>query len=183
MGCEQQSKPSTPPASQTALQFVERAVVPATASDEAVVSLRTLNTSPVDARVVSIKPEADGELNVRYIGYSTCRGGCVGTGLWNDEETKALVAKGLEGTLPFDLPSLGRLQSGDQKPKFLVFSLRPAPESRALGQRCLRLHSVTVTLADGSRMKMTEPDGSWIAGIQLPEPRPANYLECSSASR
>lgn len=181
MGCEKSESP-TPSAAPRPLRFVERVTVPVTPEDEAVVSLQLLNTSRRDLRVVSITPQADDQLSVRYVGYSTCKNGCSGAGVL-DEETKALVEKGLEGTLPIDVPGIDKLESEERKPYFLIFALaaKPGNGALALKQRCLRVHAAMITLADGTRMKMAEPDGSWIAGIHLPEPLPSGYRDCSES--
>lgn len=139
----------------------------------AVFSVGTENESDKTIRIVRLEPVADEGLHVEYLGHATCRRGCAGAQNWIGD-TPAQVRRGLEGFLPITLRAGERQES-------LTFRLTAIDPHgvETLKTRCLRLRAVKVWLEDGSVAVMrSSANEFFLAGIEPPEPRPNDYLDC-----
>ena len=144
----------------------------------AVFSLSLTNATERQLEIVSVAPVSDEGLEVEYIGYSSCRRGCVGTGFWTPE-TEEQVERGLNGTLPVPVRSDRVEREGQPPPVELVFVLRvPAADGAdALERGCLRLLGIDAELADGTSIPIASPSGPFVAAVRAPD-RPAGYVDC-----
>lgn len=113
----------------------------------------------------------DSELQVTYIGFSTCARGCIGAGDWN-EATARQVQAGLDGRYPVKLLSQAHNLS-------LVFRLETPTDTgrRALAKRCLTFGGGVATLQDGTRVFVTTPNATPVGGLRWTGAA-AGYLDC-----
>lgn len=126
---------------------------------EAVMSFSLASDVDRELEIVSIKPVTDDGLEVEYIGFSSCRRGCAGTGLWTAEKREQ-VEDGLEGTLPVAVPA-------EEAAPHLTFVLRvpSAAGVAALEEGCLRLLGIDVELHDGTSIFIAGLDGDYVAAL------------------
>jgi hypothetical protein len=137
---------------------------------DAVLTISIVNRTDDALTITSLTPVADPGLRVEYLGYSSCRRGCPGAVLWN-EETEQLVRQGVEGRLPLRVdpsPSLS-----------LEFRLGVDPSGlERFKTGCLRMTAAQAQLDDGRVLTVTNASTGWAAAIQLAEPRPSGYNDC-----
>ena len=144
----------------------------------AVMSLALANNTDQTLEIVGIEPATDDGLEVEYIGYSSCRRGCVGTGFWT-AETEAQVERGLDGTYPVPVPSNRDLSDDGPPSAHLVFRFGVPTEAgvAALERGCLRLHGVSLELSDGQSVSVGESGESFVAALRIEEDR-EGYVGC-----
>lgn len=133
----------------------------------AVMSLALANSTDRTLEVVGVETHADEGLQVEYIGYSSCQGGCVGTGFWT-AETRARVEGGLDGTYPIPVPSTP-YSSGDGPPPVhlvFLFSIPTDAGVAALQHGCLRLLGVSLELNDGATVPVDDGGDSFVAALR-----------------
>ncbi|MGH2385334.1 MAG: hypothetical protein ACRDGB_09840 [Candidatus Limnocylindria bacterium] len=125
----------------------------------AVMSFSLASDADRQLNIVSIEPVTDDGLEVEYLGFSSCRRGCAGTGLWTAEKQRQ-VESGLEGHLPV-------LVMAEEAPPHLTFVLRVPSETavHALEGSCLRLLGIDVALDDGTSVFIASHDGEYVAGL------------------
>jgi hypothetical protein len=106
------------------------------------------NTRQEAVTLTHIEPIADRGLEVSYMGHTTCFGGCVGTGYWDDPTVPPIVQR-VQGKYPVSIPVD---RAAEAKPEHLVFLLRVTPSAiEQLRTGCLWLRALRVTFADGHR--------------------------------
>jgi hypothetical protein len=175
----------TPPLSRT-IVFREAVTVPVWVGDgrarRGVISARLVNEGDSTVSIVAVEPIVDDGLRAEYLGYSTCLRGCAGALEW-DVEAAERVRNGLDGRLPIELVPLSELQATGGRAFSLTFRLgaRDATGVSALAERCLHLRGLVATLDDGSRVKVTAPDGHFVGAAVRAEPTPSGYQYCDES--
>lgn len=144
----------------------------------AVMSLALTNSTDRTLEIVGIEPVADEGMEVEYIGYSSCRRGCAGTGYWTPEKQEQ-VEHGLDGVYPVTV-GFSRDATDERPPPAnltFVFSVPTEAGVAALERGCLRLLGVNVELRDGESVYVSESGGSFVAALRIEEDR-EGYVGC-----
>lgn len=180
-----QPRDETPPLS-TSIVFREAVTVPVRVENDrarrGVMSAQLVNEADSTVSIVAVTPIVDRGLRAEYLGYSTCLRGCAG-GLEWDAEAAERVRNGIDGLLPIELVPLSELEATGERAFSLTFRLsaRGSAGVATLAEQCLHLHGVVATLDDGSRVKITAPDGHFVGAVVRAEPTPAGYQYCGKS--
>lgn len=169
----------------SSLEFIESSSVPVPLHPRrgvhAVVGLRLDNKGASPETIESLELIVDKGLEARYLGWSTCERGCVGTGLWN-RGTRRLIARGKDGTYPIIVANRTVASSDRQILPTLIFKLSvetPAGK-RLLRKGCLLLRLAVAQLESGQLVELQYPSG-FLASIELKGPKPRGYERCYGA--
>lgn len=175
----------TPPLS-TSIVFREAVTVPVRVGDDrarrGVISARLVNEGDSTVSIIAVRPIVDRGLRAEYLGYSTCVRGCAGALEW-DAEAAERVRHGIEGQLPIELVPLSELEATGGRAFSLTFRLsaRGSAGVATLAEQCLHLRGIVATLDDGSRVKITAPDGHFVGAAVRAEPTPSGYQYCDES--
>jgi hypothetical protein len=124
-----------------------------------VVTVKVATTRDTPVRVRTVEP-VKSHIEVKYLGYSHCRPGCVGGGVLS--ENKETVANSIEGQSPVLKP--------DAEDTSLVFTLAVTSEDgiRALAESCeLRLAAIPLRLSDGTIALVGPAEGGYVLGVHI----------------
>jgi hypothetical protein len=153
-------------------------------ADTAILSMKV--SSEKNARVVGVRFDADAGLIVKYEGITYCRPSCVAGGRFSHgldtpaESDSAVMARSIDGRLPFELLSDATLERVRKPILRIVFTMRLNDAGRAaILKRCLVVRAVLLTLRGGSVVRaLGAREDGLVAGLHAPDPLPSGYVEC-----
>lgn len=150
------------------VEFMSQPAMRVHPGQAAIVYVDTRRSDPGEP-IVGLQPEADPGLSVRYLGFSSCRRGCI-LDRWK-RSSRRLVEGSLEGRFPLFPTGAGRTR--------LMFVLRPTPRAYdALRRGCVRLRRVVVRTSSGQAAPVIDHLGAFVAGVELDKPKRSGYRRC-----
>lgn len=145
LGCGEAERPAAP-----RVEFMSQPGMEIQPGQAAIVYVDTKRYDDSEP-LVGMDFEADPGLSVRYLGFSSCRRGCI-IDRWN-ASSRRLVRGSLEGRFPLFSTGAGRTR--------LMFVLRPTARAHsALRRGCVRLRSVVVRTPSGQATPVINQLGS-----------------------
>ncbi|MFA5889718.1 MAG: hypothetical protein WDA27_01995 [Actinomycetota bacterium] len=107
---------------------------------------------PAAVKVEAVRFRSDRGVAVDYLGYTTCKRGCVGSGPL-DAEAQRLIDRGREGLLPIPI------RSGHQETLSLILLVRLTDEGRQLlsDKGCLGVRAVLLRVQGGREVIASSP--------------------------
>lgn len=180
-GCTTSPTAVSPSGGPMRLAAMESAIVPASESgSDSIVTIKIGNFTERPLKITGMEFTGDPELQVSYVGWATCSRGCVGTGHWDDAESRRIVEEGREGVLPVTVPPRSQVEAHEAEPVSFILRMRAKTDTE---KPCLLVTSVRSTLADGSRADITfTGDRRPLAALSIDLTPQGEALDCFSSN-